>query len=410
MDDFRRPPINRAPGVRPAPTPTPTPTPVPMPAVVPNPATQPTSEPGVDLNATATAPIPPQPIEAAPQPSPKKRRRTWLWWLISIVSVVVLAMGATYAWYTVQLSPVDKNNTQKVAFTVEKGSTTDSIAKALEKEGLIRSAIAFVAYTKVDSSQGSLKAGSYRLSPSESVQEIYGHLTKGMADTFDITFLPGGTVMDNKKVLLNAGYDKTEIDEAFSATYDSPLFEGRKAGQDIEGFIWGDTYKMGVGASVKDILRVAFDEYYKLVQKDNLVAGFEKHGLTLYEGITLASIIQRESGNGKDDAQIAQVFYTRMKMDMMLGSDVTYQYIADKQGIERRIDLDSPYNTRRYVGLPPGPIATPGVDALRAVANPAPGDYLYFLSGDDDVTYFGRTLQEHERNIIDHCAKKCQII
>ena len=89
---------------------------------------------------------------------------------------------------------------------------------------------------------------------------------------------------------------------------------------------------------------------------------------------------------------------------------MTYQYIADKQGIERRIDLDSPYNTRRYVGLPPGPIATPGVDALRAVANPAPGDYLYFLSGDDDVTYFGRTLQEHERNIIDHCAKKCQII
>jgi UPF0755 protein len=108
--------------------------------------------------------------------------------------------------------------------------------------------------------------------------------------------------------------------------------------------------------------------------------------------------------------QIAQVFYLRLAQSMPLGSDVTYQYIADRTGVARDPDLDSPYNTRRYAGLPPGPIATPGLKALLAVANPAQTDYLYFLSGDDDITYFGRTFQEHEANIKNHCQEKCQIL
>jgi UPF0755 protein len=139
------------------------------------------------------------------------------------------------------------------------------------------------------------------------------------------------------------------------------------------------------------------------------VAKFKTRGLTLYQGITLASIVQRESGGG-DEAQIASVFYNRLRIDMVLGSDVTYQYAADKAGVPRDVNLDSPYNTRRYPGLPPGPIAAPGLRALLGVANPAQTDYLYFLSGDDDVTYYGTTLAEHEKNIADHCKEKCQIL
>ena len=94
---------------------------------------------------------------------------------------------------------------------------------------------------------------------------------------------------------------------------------------------------------------------------------------------------------------------------MELGSDVTYQYIADKNGLERSPSLKSPYNTRIQKGLPPGPIATPSLSALDAAANPANSNYLYFLSGDDDVTYFVKTNEEHEANIKAHCQKKCQI-
>jgi UPF0755 protein len=89
---------------------------------------------------------------------------------------------------------------------------------------------------------------------------------------------------------------------------------------------------------------------------------------------------------------------------------VTYQYIADKTGVPRDTNLDSPYNTRIKTGLTPGPIAVPGLNALLAVANPAAGDYLYFLSGDDDITYYGRTLSDHEANIAAHCKVKCTII
>ena len=93
---------------------------------------------------------------------------------------------------------------------------------------------------------------------------------------------------------------------------------------------------------------------------------------------------------------------------MNLGSDVTYQYAADKLGVARDTQLDSPYNTRVHKGLPPGPIATPGLSALNAVANPAQTDYLFFLSGDDNVTYFAKTDAEHIANAKAHCRQKCQ--
>ena len=130
----------------------------------------------------------------------------------------------------------------------------------------------------------------------------------------------------------------------------------------------------------------------------------------------MASIVQRESvGCGaadtcKDQKDIAGVFYNRMKRDMNLGSDVTYQYIADKLGVERDTQLESAYNLRIHTGLTPTPISTPGHSALEAVANPSTHNYLYFLSGDDDITYFGETDAEHEENIKNHCAEKCKII
>src|SRR5207248_2549788 len=102
---------------------------------------------------------------------------------------------------------------------------------------------------------------------------------------------------------------------------------------------------------------------------------FQKQGLNLYQGITLASIIQREVPGAADQKQVAQVFLTRLGMEMPLGSDVTYQYAAKKMGVTPSPDLDSPYNTRKYPGLPPGPIASPGLTALQAVANPAAGNY-----------------------------------
>lgn len=401
MDDFRKTPVNR---VRPT-----------APSVIPQASAQPQPPVRPPVQSPSQPPMPPQPLSDTPgisavsvKKSPKKR----LFWLLGgIVATLLLIIGGFFAWYTLQLSPVDSSNSDKKLITVKAGSAPGQIATLLESEGLIRNSDAFLWYTRFQGVQNKLQAGAYRLSPSESTQQIVKHLTSGKVDTFTITFLPGATVADNRKVLIGAGYSEEEVDAALAKPYDSPLFAGKPAEADLEGYIFGETYAFGTDATVEAILERTFAQFYKVVQDNNLVARFEAQGLTLYEGITLASIVQREASPQADDMpQIAQVFYSRLATGMPLGSDVTYQYIADKEGLTRDPNLDSPYNTRRYAGLPPGPISAPGEKALKAAANPAEGDYLYFLSGDDDVTYFARTLDEHEANIANHCREKCKII
>ncbi len=360
-----------------------------------------------------------QPIEQSGLPPKKSKKKMILLIIAGILLLGILAVAALWFWYQMQLSPVDSGNTEKVAVRIEEASTPNEIAATLKEEGVIKNETAFLWYTRIQGVQNQLQAGTYRLSPSESTAQVVEHLVNGSVDTFQITFYPGATLVDNvtkvenridvTSVLKNAGYEDAEITAALAKTYDHPLFEGKPASASLEGYVFGETYEFYSGVSVEDVLTRTFDEFYKWVVQDNLVASYKAQGLSLYEGITLASIVQRESG-GDDKAQIAQVFYSRLAMNMPLGSDVTYQYIADKEGGTRDPNYDSPYNTRRYAGLPPGPIAVPGLSSLTAVAMPASGDYLYFLSGDDHVTYYGRTLEEHEANIKNHCQVKCQII
>jgi len=372
-----------------------------------NPQQQPDQQP------QPTAPLAHQPIAGTQSGLQVKkgarRKKIILFTGLALIVALIGTVVASTLWYNVQLGAVDTKKTELIKITIAPASTPAMIGDLLKKEGLIRNKAAFAVYTRITKTQNSLQAGSYRLSPSQTTPEIVKHLTSGKVDTFNITFLPGATLAENKKVLLKAGYSEAEISSGFASTYDSPLFEGKPATSDLEGYIYGETYNFGTGATVQDILIGTFNEYEKVIKENDLVAKFKAKGLSLYEGITLASIVQRESIGG-DEAQIAQVFYSRMAIPMALGSDVTYQYIADKTGVDRDVNLDSPYNTRRYEGLPPGPIAVPGKASLLGVANPAPGDYLFFLSGDDDVTYYAKTLQQHEANISAHCKVKCGII
>ena len=366
--------------------------------------------------------ITPQPIVGQPS-GLKHHKKISAKKIIFRIFAVLIAIGAGitigfFAWFTVQLSPLDKDSDQLIVVKIKTGKSPAQIADDLKNASVIKSSAAFNIYVRFTGKNSQLQAGIYRLSPAESTQQIVEHLIKGNVDQFSITFYPGATLVDNytkdesKKydvttVLKRAGYSNEEIASALSKTYDSPLFEDKPAGTDLEGYVYGETYKFNVGASVEDILQATFDEFYKDVEANNLIEAFDSHGLTLYEGITLASIVQREANSADSQKQVAQVFYSRISSGMALGSDVTYQYIADKLGIERDVNLDSPYNTRRYMGLTPGPIAVPGLSALLAVAEPAEGDYLYFLAGDDKVIYFAHTEAEHEQNIVDHCQVGC---
>lgn len=328
----------------------------------------------------------------------------------ALLAVIVLGFLALVVWYAQQLRAVTPGSGEMVKVAIEPGTGTAGIAKLLKDNDLIRNESAFEWYVRIEGKAARLQSGSYRLSKSEDLPTIVGHLTSGKTDTFSITFLPGATLTQHRKVLLDAGFDAAQVDAALTKTYDHPIFEGKPAGTDLEGYIYGETYDFPATATPEEILVHAFDQFELVVKQNDLVNAYKAQGFSLYQGITMASIIQREVATPEDAAQVAQVFKKRYDAGMQLGSDVTYQYIADKTGQERNVNIDSPYNTRRYAGLPPGPISSPGLAALKGVAHPAPGDYLYFLSGDDDKTYFAHTNEEHERNIREHCQKKCQII
>jgi UPF0755 protein len=365
-----------------------------------------------------------QPINGQPSglKIPKNSRLHRNWGLIvslAVVALILISIISGYIWFQIQLSPAGSDKHQYIKIKIAENSTSSQISQQLQDKKIIRSAFVFDIYVKLSDKGSKLQAGTYRLSPADSTTQIIDHFTKGSVDQYEITFYPGATLVDNTDkvnkqdvttVLKKAGYTEAEITDGLSDTYDTAsdkaLFSGKSAGTDLEGYIYGDTYSVGDGASVHDIVQRALDRFYGVIKSSNLIVRFDTHKLNLYQGITLASIVQREASTASDQAQVAQVFYSRLAAGMMLGSDVTYQYIADKTGVARDPNLDSPYNTRRFAGLPPGPISSPGLSALQAVASPASGDYLFFLAGDDGVMYYAHTSAEHDANI----AKYCKII
>lgn len=362
-------------------------------------------------------PAQPQPVQKLP-PSPRapqpyglqvqhSRRRWWLWGsIIAIILIIILSLGAAFMWYRQALTPVDSGDTDQIRVVIDEGSTAANIAQTLKQHDLIRSTFAFEIYAR---SVTGMQAGGYMLSRSMSVSEIVQHLVEGKSDDFQVTFIPGSTIWDVKENLVETGYSEAEVEAAFATEYDHPLFASKPAGTSLEGYIFPDTYQVEGGASVEDILRRTFDEFYSRLQQRELIPAFEARELTLYQAITLGSIIQKEVSDSADERQVAQIFYKRLDEGMPLGADATFIYGALVLGMEPRVTLDSPYNTRQVGGLPPGPISNVGISALEAVANPAEGDFLYFVSGDDGTTHFTRTEEEHEEATRLYCHANCDI-
>lgn len=248
-------------------------------------------------------------------------------------------------------------------------------------------------------------------------QAEYAKLEAEMsAEVFDFTILPGETLGDIKTNLLELGYSEIEIDTAFSKQYGFEFLEERPSGATLEGYLFGNTHQFYKTASVEEVLLPFLEEMKQVIEKNELKARYAEHGLSLFEGITLASIIQKEAAP-KDQPTVAQVFLSRLSYGMPLGSDVTVSYAIDQvdPGRETYTDnqsaltIDSCYNTRSRIGLPCGPISNPGISALLAVAEPTETSYLYFLTGDDGVMYYSYTESEHLQNSHLHCQELCNI-
>ena len=231
-----------------------------------------------------------------------RKRRVWLLVLSIIVAILGLsALGATI-WYKQMISPFDVRAQQTVRINIKEGMGSSDIAKILEDRKTIKNSLAFSIYTRLHNSGGKFKAGVYSVKPSQSVSEIVGHLTSGKSDEVAITFYPGAS-LDKKinnsdgreveSVLLKAGFSKEQIKKAFAAKYSSSVFAGKPDNASLEGYIYGETFYISLDETVDQVLKRSINQFEKIVKKYNLEEKFKARGLTLYQGITLASIIQR---------------------------------------------------------------------------------------------------------------------
>lgn len=245
--------------------------------------------------------------------------------------------------------------------------------------------------------------------------EIISALIAGSLDsnTFTFTINPGETIFDIQDKLVKIGFSESEIKQAFSDDYDYDFLPG----DSLEGYLFGNTYEFYNDTSVHEVLDTFLSGMADVIEENGLEAAYAAEGLSLEEGIILASIVQKEA-YAPDMPTVAQVFLTRLNSGMLLGSDVTVSYALDVANPDRNraetdnsdaLATDSCYNTRLYAGLPCGAISNPGLNALLAVANPSDTNYLYFLTGDDGKMYYSYTESEHNQNIIDHCQKLCNV-
>lgn len=342
----------------------------------------------------------------------KRRVKRSVWKIvfggIAVLLIVVLVGGLLF-WrnYRANLKPIGGGRTETVA--IEHGDSVQSIAKKLKTAGLIRSETAFQYYARFHKVSRYLQAGSYEISQNQGVPEIVSQLTRGKVATTLVTILPGKRLDQIRQALVDQGFPEKEVDEALvSSQYENnAVFRGKPKGTNLEGYLFPETFQRTASTKAKDIVEQSILQLQKNVTPE-IEAGFKAQGLTVYEGIVLSSIVEREVIHPEDKAQAAQVFIKRLEIGMPLGSDVTAHYGSILAGKGKDVTYDSLYNTRLHTGLPPTPISNVSKSSLQAVARPAATEWLFFVSGDNGTTYFSKTLAEHEALAAKYCHKLCE--
>ena len=396
----------------------------------------------------------PRPAKSSEKPMKKVKRI-----IFSLLILIFLAglFGGGYYWYSLQ--PVSSancrfdsakaasesnekeadSNCEYQTIEVTAGESVKEIANNLKQADLIRNPQAFELYARINNLHAKLKTGKYSFRKTMSARAIAKQLVNGVvsSDVFNLTILPGTNLLGDKgksqtgiiHQFRTLGYSEEEINQALTKHYDNPVLKGLYADENklsnpdipaklaLEGYLYGETYQFYNHEKLENVITTILNQFNDVVVSNQLEEKFKARGLSLREGITLASIIQKEA-NTEDMPGVSMVFQNRLKQGIALGSDVTATYAADITGIDRAnatnadiLAVNSLYNTRKFPGLPPGPIAVPSKAALLAVAEPdsSKASMLYFLTGDDGLMYYSSTDAEHNQKIRDHCQKLCKV-
>ena len=396
----------------------------------------------------------PRPDRSLEKPMKKVKRI-----LLSLFILLFLAglFGGGYYWYSLQsvssancrfdsAKAASESNEKEAdpnceyqTIEVTAGESVKEIANNLKRADLIRNPLAFELYARISNLHAKLKAGKYSFRKTMSARAIAKQLVNGVvsSDVFNLTILPGTNLLGDKgksqtgiiHQFRTLGYSEEEINQALTKHYDNPVLKGLYADETklsnpeipaklaLEGYLYGETYQFYNHEKLENVITTILNQFNDVVVSNQLEEKFKARGFTLRMGIILASIIQKEART-EDMPGVSMVFQNRLRQGIALGSDVTATYAADITGIDRTnatnadiLAVNSLYNTRKFPGLPPGPIAVPSKAALLAVAEPdsSKASMLFFLTGDDGLMYYSSTDAEHNQKIRDHCQKLCKV-
>lgn len=311
------------------------------------------------------------------------------------VGILALILGAVLVGFAANeiyfLHPAEGAET--VTVVILEGATQAEINTLLENERLVSSGLLFKIYTKWRNADTQFKPGVFDVVRGSSMRQIVNQLTVGHTDETVITMIEGWTIREMAAYLA----EKTDITaEAYKTSAASAAWKNEfefldvlPVRNDLEGFLFPDTYRILKAGFAEDVIR-------------KQLAAFEKKvGEIAYDDLILASIVEREVRGEKDRRMVADLFKRRIAAGIGLQADSTVNYITGKNTPSisyEDIKIDSPYNTYKYRGLPPGPISNPGLEAVNAVRNPLANDYLYFLTDPEGIVHYGRTLEEHNKN------------
>lgn len=340
----------------------------------------------------------------------RRRGRTGIW--IILVVLIVIAAGIGYGWNAMQPTAASD---QVVPYTLKQGTSTATVADELAQNGLIKNALAFKVYLKMKSEGSEFKAGDYEFTPGLTYDQIITKLDNAevvVPKKMKFTIPEGYTVTQIADKLSEAGY----VDrDAFMKLVDDP--SSLKLAQELkvptgdgilhplEGYLFPATYDLPIESTESDIIaNMLLATRTKLRSIDNLDAQLKERNLTVHQLLTEASLVEREVVVPEERAQVAGVIDNRLKQKMKLQIDATVQYALGKQKdrlLYSDLKIDSPYNTYLHEGLPPGPIANPGLDAIKAALAPEASEYLYYVTKKDGTGghLFAKTYQEHLKNI-----------
>lgn len=315
---------------------------------------------------------------------PFLRKFSFLLILLSFILVLI------FAWWSQATGPVDSANKSLQIFVIPQGQETVEIIEGLKEEGLIKSPLAFKIFLLKENLWGKLQAGDFRLSPSMSARKLAFTLIEGRIDVW---------------LVLPEGLRAEEIAEKTSEVLDrkEELEEVLPNFQKEEGYLFPDTYLVPREAGLRDVITMLKQNFYTktLSWQEQIL----ESDLSLEEALILASLVEREAKYDEDRVKVAEILIQRLNNDWPLQVDASVQYLSGSQGdwwpkvTQEDLQIDSPYNTYFYRGLPPTPICNPGLKSLESVLKAGETPFWYYLSDKKGKMHYAETLEEHEENV-----------